>query len=307
MAQIGRLLTAMVTPFDERGQVDYKEAGKLANALVDSGSDGLVVSGTTGESPTLSTEEKLRLFAEVKKAVGKRAAVVAGSTNYNTAESIELSKEAEREGVDAILMTVPYYNKPPQEGLYQHFKAIADAVHISGILYNVPGRTSLNMTSDTAIRLSKIDNIAGVKEASDDLDQVARIISGARADFKVWSGDDNKTFFIMCAGGYGVVSVASHLVGNQIKAMMGLVLEGNIEAAAAEHRRLLDIFKGIFIVTNPIPVKYAVGKAGFAVGKPRLPLVPPDDVTAKKLDDLIARYDIDLKAPTGNATKSAAG
>jgi 4-hydroxy-tetrahydrodipicolinate synthase len=282
MAQIGRLLTAMVTPFDERGQVDYKEAGRLANALVDSGSDGLVVSGTTGESPTLSTEEKLRLFAEVKKAVGKRAAVVAGATNYNTAESIELSKEAEHEGVDAILMTVPYYNKPPQEGLYQHFKAIAGAVHIPGILYNVPGRTSLNMTAETTIRLSKIDNIAG---------------------FKVWSGDDNKTFFIMCAGGYGVVSVASHLVGNQIKAMMGLVLEGNIEAAGAEHRRLLDIFKGIFIVTNPIPIKYLVGRAGFATGKPRLPLVPPDDATAKKLDDLMARYDIDLKAPG----KAAAG
>ena len=216
MTEIGRLLTAMVTPFDEEGQVDYEQAKRLSNALVDSGSDGLVVSGTTGESPTLTTEEKLRLFSELKRAVGDRAAIIAGTGNYSTAESIELSKAAEREGVDGLLLVVPYYNKPPQEGLYQHFKAVASSVHIPCILYNVTSRTSLNMTHETTIRLSEIDNIVGVKEAGSDMNQIARIIDGAKPGFLVWSGNDNETFYIMATGGYGVVSVLAHIVGIQI-------------------------------------------------------------------------------------------
>jgi 4-hydroxy-tetrahydrodipicolinate synthase len=294
MTEIGRLITAMITPFDDKGKVDYEQAKRLANALLDSGSDGLVISGTTGESPSLSTEEKLRLFAEVKSAIGDRGAVVAGTGNYNTAESIELSKEAEQAGADALLLVVPYYNKPPQEGLYQHFKSIAEAVHIPCILYNVPSRTSLNMTHDTTIRLSHVDNIVGVKEASSDMDQIARIIDGARDGFRVWSGNDNETFYIMAMGGYGVVSVASHLVGNQIKQMMGLLLEGDVEKAAAEHRRLLPLFKALFIVSNPIPVKYSVNKAGFNAGKPRLPLMPPDEKTAAQIDQVLSQYEIDL-------------
>jgi 4-hydroxy-tetrahydrodipicolinate synthase len=297
MAEIGRLITAMVTPFNQQGQVDYEQAKRLANALLDSGSDGMVVSGTTGESPTLSTEEKLRLFAEVKGAIGDRGVVVAGTGNYNTAESIELSKEAEREGVDALLLVVPYYNKPPQEGLYQHFKAIAQSVHIPCILYNVTSRTSLNMTHDTTIRLSHVDNIVGVKEAGSDLDQIARIIDGARAGFRVWSGNDNETFYIMAMGGYGVVSVASHLVGNQIKHMMGLLLEGDVEKAGAEHRRLHALFKVLFVVSNPIPVKYSLNKVGFRVGNPRLPLVPPDSRSVAQIDEVLSRYDIDLPVP----------
>ena len=298
MVEIGRLITAMITPFDEEGQVDYDEAKRLAKALVDSGSDGLVITGTTGESPTLSTEEKLRLYSEVKGAVGNSAAVIAGTGNYNTAESIELSKEAEREGADAILLVVPYYNKPPQEGLYQHFKSIAGAVHLPCIVYNVTSRTVVNMSDETTIRLSEIDNIIGVKEAGSDMDQITRIIRDAREGFRVWSGNDNETFYIMGAGGYGIVSVASHLVGNQIKAMMGMILEGDIERAAAEHRRLLDIFKILFIVSNPIPVKYSVGQVGYSVGKPRLPLVPPDEATAAKIDAVVSGYDIDLPVPT---------
>ena len=294
MVEIGRLITAMITPFDERGEVDYGEARRLALALIDSGSDGLVVSGTTGESPTLTNDEKLRLFSEVKRAVGDRAAVIAGTTTYDNAESVEMSVEAEREGVDGILCTVPYYNKPPQEGLYRHFRSIAESVHIPCILYNVPSRTSLNMTAETTVRLSQIDNIVGVKEASGDMDQVSRIVRDADGDFHVWSGDDNATFHVMSVGGYGVVSVVSHLVGNQIKAMMGMLLEGDIESAAAEHRRLLDIFKVLFIVTNPIPVKYAVGKAGFSVGEPRLPLVAPDEASAARIDAVVSRYNIDL-------------
>lgn len=287
----------MVTPFDEEGRVDYKQAKELALALINSGSDGVVVSGTTGESPTLTTQEKLRLFAVIKEVVGKKAAVIAGTGNYNTAESIELSKEAEREGMDAVLLVVPYYNKPPQEGLYQHFKAIASSIRIPAILYNVTSRTSLNMSHETTIRLSKIDNIIGVKEAGSDLDQITRIIHGARKDFRVWSGNDNETFYIMSLGGYGVVSVASHLVGNQIKAMMGMILEGEVEKAAAEHRRLHDLFKVLFVMSNPIPVKYSLNRVGFRVGKPRLPLVPPDEKTAAQIDQVLKSYKIDLPLP----------
>ena len=297
MKEIGRLITAMVTPFDDQGQVDYDQAKRLAKALLDSGSDGLILSGTTGESPTLSTEEKLRLYAEVKGAVGDSGAIIAGTGNYNTAESIELSREAEREGVDALLLVVPYYNKPPQEGLYQHFKAVAGSVDLPCIVYNVTSRTSLNMTHETTIRLSEIDNIVGVKEAGSDMDQMTRIIDGAKPGFLVWSGNDNETYYIMATGGYGVVSVASNLVGNQIKQMMGYLLEGDVEKAASEHRRLLPLFKVLFIVSNPIPVKFSLNHVGFKVGNPRLPLVPPDDKSAAQIEAVLNRYDIDVPVP----------
>ena len=182
MAEIGRLLTAMVTPFDEEGEIDYAQARKLAQGLVDSGSDGLVIGGTTGESPSMSDAEKIRLVAEVKEAVGGRAAVVAGTTDNNHRNSISLSLEAKRVGADALLLTVPAYNKPQQEGLYQHFKAIADATGLPGLLYNVPSRTSLNMTEETTLRLAEIDNIVGVKEASSDADQITRIIDRVAGD-----------------------------------------------------------------------------------------------------------------------------
>jgi len=294
MAEIGRLLTAMVTPFDEKGDVDFEQAKKLAHALLDSGSDGVVLSGTTGESPTLTTAEKMRLFSEVKQSIGDKGVVIAGTGTYNTAESIELSQEAEKQGVDGLLLVVPYYNKPPQEGMYQHFKAIAGKTNLPCIVYNIMGRTGVNMTDETTIRLSQIDNIVGTKEASGDMNQIARIIQGASPDFKVWSGDDNQTFLIMSIGGYGVVSVVAHLVGNQIKHMMGLLLEGDIEGAAAEHRRLLPIFLGMFTESNPIPVKYAVDHLGLKVGGPRLPLVPPSGKAAAQIEKLLDQYEIDL-------------
>ena len=297
MAEIGRLITAMVTPFDEQGQVDYEQAKSLAKALVASGSDGVIVSGTTGESPTLTTDEKLRLYGEIKDALGESAAVIAGTGNYSTSESIELSMEAQKQGVDGLLLVVPYYNKPPQEGLYRHFKAIAAHVDLPCMVYNVTSRTSLNMSDATTIRLSHIDNIIGVKEAGSDMDQVTRIIDGAKPGFKVWSGNDNETFYIMATGGYGVVSVASHLVGSQIKQMMGLLLEGDVEGAAAEHRRLHALFKVLFIVSNPIPVKYSLNQVGFNVGEPRLPLIPPDDSSAAQIRDVLANYEIDLTVP----------
>jgi len=284
----------MVTPFDEKGDVDFEQAKRLAHALLDSGSDGVVLSGTTGESPTLTTDEKMRLFSEVKQSIGDKGVVIAGTGTYSTAESIELSQEAEKQGVDGLLLVVPYYNKPPQEGMYQHFKAIAGKTNLPCIVYNIMGRTGVNMTDETTIRLSQIDNIVGTKEASGDMNQIARIIQGASPGFKVWSGDDNQTFLIMSIGGYGVVSVVAHLVGNQIKHMMGLLLEGDIEGAAAEHRRLLPIFLGMFTESNPIPVKYAVDHLGLKVGGPRLPLVPPSGKAAAQIEKLLDQYEIDL-------------
>ena len=294
MPEIGRLLTAMVTPFDEKGAVDFEQAKRLAHALLDSGSDGVVLSGTTGESPTLTTDEKMRLFSEVKQSVGDKGAIIAGTGTYSTAESIELSQEAEKQGVAGLLLVVPYYNKPPQEGIYQHFKAIAGKTNLPCIVYNIMGRTGVNMTDETTIRLSQIDNIIGTKEASGDMNQIARIIGGAGPDFKVWSGDDNQTFLMMSIGGYGVISVVSHLVGNQIKHMMGLLLEGDVEGAASEHRRLLPIFLGMFTESNPLPVKYAVNKVGLNVGTPRLPIVPPSEKAKAEVNKLLQDYEIDL-------------
>jgi 4-hydroxy-tetrahydrodipicolinate synthase len=298
MAEFGRVLTAMVTPFDGAGEVDYERAKELAAALVDSGSDGLVLSGTTGESPTLTNEEKLRLFREVRSAVGTSATIVAGTCNYNTAESIELSREAAHAGVDGLLGTVPYYNKPPQDGLYAHFKAIAEAVDLPIILYNVPSRTVTNMLPETTIRLSGIENIVGVKEASGNFDAVAKIIEESRPGFKVWSGDDIATLPIMALGGYGIVSVASHLVGRQIQEMIGHHLGGRPAEAARIHRRLRPFFNALFVTTNPIPLKYALGRVGFPVGRPRLPLVEPDEKSAAAIDAELRRATIDLRVPT---------
>lgn len=294
MAEIGQLLTAMVTPFDDEGQVDYGQARRLALALLDSGSDGLVVVGTTGESPTLSWDEEYRLFKEIRQVVGGRGSVVAGTGSNSTAESLAATREAEKIGVDACLLMVPYYNKPTQEGLYQHFKTVAEGAGVPIILYNVPSRTVTNLASDTVVRLSQIDNIIGVKEASGNLPQVADIISRAREGFKVWSGNDSDTFPIMALGGYGVISVASHLVGNQIKEMMASLLSGDIARAAARHRELLPLVNSLFLVSNPSPVKYALNQVGFRAGKPRLPLTEPDEKTAAVIRDTLKRYRIDL-------------
>jgi len=294
MKELGRLITAMVTPFDEKGEVDYEQAKKLALALLNSGSDGVVVVGTTGESPTLVRQEEYRLFTEVKAAVGGRGAVIAGTGSNNTAEALEATKEAERIGVDACLLVVPYYNKPTQEGLYQHFKTIAESTSLPCILYNVPSRTVTNMSADTVIRLSQIDNIVGVKEASGNLEQIAKIINDTREDFLVWSGNDSDTFPMMAIGGYGIISVVSHLVGKQIKQMIDSFVGGKINEAAAIHRRLLPLVNAMFIVSNPIPIKYAVNQIGFNVGKPRLPLTEPDEKTAAIIKDTLKNYKIDL-------------
>ncbi|MGI5837416.1 MAG: 4-hydroxy-tetrahydrodipicolinate synthase [Chloroflexota bacterium] len=294
MATFGRVLTAMVTPFDDAGKVDYQQAKKLALSLLDSGTDGLVITGTTGESPTLTADEKLRLYAEIKAEVGDRASVIAGTCNYNTAESIELSLEAQKVGVDGILGTVPYYNKPPQEGIYQHFKAIAEAVPLPMILYNVPSRTVTNMLPDTTIRLSEIDNIIGVKEASGNFEGIAKIIQNSSPGFLVWSGDDSSTLPILSLGGYGIVSVAAHLIGKQIQKMIGSFLAGDVATSARIHRETLPLVNSLFVVTNPIPLKYALNKVGFKVGKPRLPLVEIDEKSAAVVNAALAAATIDL-------------
>jgi len=294
---LGRLLTAMVTPFDAQGEVDYKQAKRLAASLLDSGSDGVVISGTTGESPTLSKEEKLRLFAETKSALGNRGTVVAGTGTYNTRESQELTKEAEKTGVDACLLVVPYYNRPTQQGLWEHFKAVTRSSTLPCILYNVPSRTVTNLATDTVIRLSEIDNIVGVKEASGNLVQIAEIIQGTREDFLVYSGNDCDTFPILALGGYGVVSVASHLVGIQIKEMMEKFLNGKPQEAAEVHRHLLPLVDALFVVSNPVPVKWALNYVGFPVGKPRLPLIEPDEKLADLIEATLKNYRIDLTIP----------
>ncbi|HET6477558.1 MAG TPA: 4-hydroxy-tetrahydrodipicolinate synthase [Dehalococcoidales bacterium] len=294
MKEPGRLITAMVTPFDEKGEVDYEQAKKLALALIASGSDGVLVVGTTGESPTLLRAEECRLFREIKAAVGDKKSVIAGTGSNSTTEAVEATREAEKIGVDACLLVVPYYNKPTQEGLYQHFKTVAESTSLPCIMYNVPSRTVVNMTADTVIRLSKIDNIIGVKEASGNFEQIAKIIQETGDDFFVWSGNDSDTFPIMAIGGYGIISVASHLVGKQIKQMIDSFVSGKVAEAADIHRRLLPLVDALFIVSNPIPVKYAVNQVGFRVGKPRLPLTEPDEKTAAIIKGALKNYTIDL-------------
>ena len=299
MNRLGRLLTAMVTPFDAQGEVDYQQARSLAISLLDSGSDGVVISGTTGESPTLSKEEKLRLFAETKSALAKRGIVVAGTGSYNTRESQALTKEAEKVGVDACLLVVPYYNRPTQQGLLEHFKAIAQSTTLPCILYNVPSRTVTSLAADTVVKLSHIDNIVGVKEASGNLGQIAEIIHRTGDDFSVYSGNDSDTFPILALGGYGVISVASHLIGIQIKDMMEKFLNGKTQEAASIHRHLLPLVNALFIVSNPMPVKWALNYIGFPVGKPRLPLIEPDEKAANLIQTTLKDYKTDLPIPKG--------
>ena len=273
MPVFGRVLTAMVTPFNDAGEIDYAQAAALAKRLADSGSDGIVVAGTTGESPTLSDEEKIRLVRTVKEAVAGRAMVVAGTGTYDTKHSIHLTKEAARAGADGILLVNPYYNRPSQDGLYAHFRTIAESTSLPCMLYNIPGRTGVNTTPETIAKLAEIPTIAAVKEASGNLDQASEIRRRTPDDFQIYSGDDSLTLPILAVGGAGVVSVASHLVGRDIQDMVRAYANGDVRKALQIHVRLFPLFKVLFITTNPVPVKAALNLSGFRVGKPRLPLV----------------------------------
>ncbi|MDA8228274.1 MAG: 4-hydroxy-tetrahydrodipicolinate synthase [Desulfitobacterium hafniense] len=283
----GRILTAMVTPMNQSLEVDYAEAKRLAEYLVEHGSDGIVVSGTTGESPTLSFDEKVRLFGVVKEAVGKRAAVIAGVGSNSTDASIELAQKAEEVGVDGLLVVVPYYNKPTQEGLYQHFKAIAESTSLPVMLYNVPGRTSANLLPHTVQRLSRIANITSLKEASGSMDQVSELKRILPQEFAIYSGDDSLTLPMLALGCSGVVSVASHIVGKEMKQMVDAWFAGDYQTALNCHLNLLPMFKGLFVTTSPIPVKYLLGKLGLNPGGLRLPLVNPTLEEQKYLDELL--------------------
>lgn len=294
MKNLGRLITAMVTPFKDDGAVDYEQAKKLALALLDSGSDGLVIAGTTGESPTLIREEEIKLFVEIKQAVGKRGSVIAGTGSNSTAEAISATKAAEKVGVDACLLVVPYYNKPTQDNLYRHFKTIAESTSLPCILYNVPSRTVVSLSADTVLRLSQIPNIIGVKEASGNLGEISKIIKNAHKDFTVWSGNDQDTLPMLALGAYGVISVASHLVGKQIKEMIESFLAGDTGKAADIHNNLMPLMNALFVIANPMPVKWAVNEVGFRVGPPRPPLYEPDEKTAAMLRDMLKKYKIDL-------------
>jgi 4-hydroxy-tetrahydrodipicolinate synthase len=299
MTQFGRLLTAMVTPFDtQSGAVDLDQAKRLATALFDSGTEGLVVCGTTGEAPTLSNQEKLALFeATVEVAHARGRTIIAGTTTYNTAESVELSREAAHVGVDGILGTVPYYNNPPQEGLFQHFRAIARAVDVPLLLYNIPSRSPRNMEAATTLRLAReVSNIVGVKEASANFKQIGEIIRDAPEGFRVWSGNDADILTIMALGGYGVVSVAAHLVGEQIAELMKAFGGGENARAAAIHHRLMPLVDALFVTSSPIPLKYALNRVGMSVGETRLPLVPIDAKSQAIMDAALASTRIDLRA-----------
>ncbi len=270
----GKVLTAMVTPFDINGNLDLAKTSTLVEYLIDHGTEGLVVAGTTGESPTLTSEEKVALWEHVVKVVNGRIPVIAGSGSNNTQASIELSKKAEQTGVDAIMLVAPYYNKPNQRGLYEHFKTIAASITKPVMLYNVPGRTAVRMNADTVIKLSEVDNIVSVKEATGDLDAVAEIVEKTDDSFSLYSGDDNLTLPIYAVGGNGIVSVSSHVVGEDLGEMLRLFDAGRGKEAAAIHRRILPVLKGMFSAPSPTPIKTALQMKGLDTGGVRLPLVP---------------------------------
>lgn len=288
MIDLGRISTAMVTPFDSKGNIDFGKTTQLINYLLNNGTESLVVAGTTGESPTLSSEEKVALFRHVVKVVDGRVPVIAGTGNNNTYASIELTKKAQEAGVDAIMLVAPYYNKPNQEGLYHHFKTIAESTNLPIMLYNIPGRSVINMSVDTVIKLSKIPNIVAIKEASGSLEAMTEIIANTAEDFVLYSGDDGITLPALSIGAKGVVSVSSHVIGNEMQQMVKAFLEGNVTEAARQHQKLLPIMRGLFAAPNPVPVKTALQIKGLDVGSVRLPLVPLSEQERVQITKLLS-------------------
>jgi len=284
----GQVLTAMITPFTQEGEVNYDIAAKLAQHLADHGTDTLVVCGKTGESPTLSWDEEYELFRVVQQAVAGKAKVMAGTGSNSTQEAIAATAKAAELGLDGALLVVPYYNKPPQEGLYRHFQAIARAV--SGfplMLYNIPGRTGQNLQPETVARLAEIPNIVAIKEASGSLDQISQIRRLTTPEFGLYSGDDSLTLPLLAVGGQGVVSVASHLVGDQLQQMVTAFVKGQPQRATELHLKLLPLFKALFVTTNPIPIKAALVLQGWPVGEPRLPLNPASEEVRQTLQSVM--------------------
>ncbi len=293
MVDFGRVLTAMITPFKDDGSLDYDLAATVAAHLASTGSDTLVVCGTTGESPTLSWDEEYKLFSVVLEAVAGKAKVMAGCGSNSTEEAIAATQKAAKIGVHGCLQVVPYYNKPPQAGLYQHFRAIAQAEpSLPVLLYNVPGRTGQNLQPETVARLAEVNNIIGIKEASGNLDQASEIRRLTPPEFQIYSGDDSLTLPLLSVGAKGVVSVASHLVGKQLQQMIQAYDSGQVQQATSIHLKLFPLFKALFVTTNPIPVKAALRLAGYPVGSCRLPI---GDASPEVIQHLkVVLQDLDL-------------
>ena len=292
MGNLGRFLTAMVTPYTNDGEVDYTGARALARTLIAAGNDGVVVTGTTGEAPLLSTDEKYRLWEEIKDELGENATVIAGAGTNNTKQSVELAKQAETAGVDAILAVTPYYLRPPQDGIIVHFEQIAQASTLPIIVYNVPSRTGTNLTVETLVRLTKTANIIGNKEANGDLNSTAKLIELVPS-FKIWSGNDNDNFHLWCMGAWGAISVTGHLVAKQQKEMLNKVLSGDIEGAAAIHRRLVPLTDTCFKYGNPSTIRGIMRHLGKPIGKPRLPILEPTEGDVEGLIAEIKKYELD--------------
>lgn len=285
--QFGRVLTALVTPFDQNGNIDYGKTENLIYHLLSNGTDGLVITGTTGESPTLTKEEKLSFIQFVVKQVNKRVPVIAGTGSNNTRESIALTKQAETIGVDGVMLVTPYYNKPSQEGMYQHFLAIANETRLPVMLYNIPGRSVVGLTTETIIRLSEIDNITSIKEASGNLEAMTTIIRETSDAFHLYSGDDGLTLPILAIGGYGIVSVSSHLIGNEMQSMIKHYLDGKPQQAAMIHQSIMPIMKALFMAPNPTAVKEGLAMIGVNVGSVRLPLIPLNQEERQRLEQVL--------------------
>lgn len=287
MAPFGHLLTAMITPFTSTGEVDYEKTWRLARFLVDSGSDGLVVTGTTGESPTLSSDEKVALYRTVVEAVGEKTQVVAGTGTYDTAESVELTRRASEVGCSGVMAVTPYYSRPPQQGLIEHFTAIAEATDLPVLLYNIPGRTGRRIEVETLARLAQHPRIVAVKDAVGELTFTTKTRLATEEEFAIYSGDDINTLPMMAVGAVGVVSVAAHLAGKQIKAMVEAALEGDLPMARRLHLALAPLAGALFLEPNPMPVKAAVNALWEPVGNPRSPLVPASDETVQKVKEAL--------------------
>jgi len=287
---LGRIATAMITPFDENGAINYDVAERIIEHLIQSGTDSIVVCGTTGETPTLTIEEKRSLIEFTIKTVDKRIPVVAGVGYNDTAYTIGAAKWVESTGADGIMVVAPFYNKPNQRGIYSHFEAVANATSLPVVVYNVPGRTGVNISAQTTIALSKIPNIRIVKEASGSMDQMTEILGNVSSDFLVYSGDDSLTLPLLAAGGRGVISVASHVVGNDMQLMVRAFEDGRHAVAAEIHQALLPLIRELFVSPNPVPVKYAMSKFGFDVEHVRLPLVGLTDEDKVAFDRVWNEY-----------------
>ncbi len=285
---IGEVVTAMVTPFNDNLEVDYAAAEKLANHLVENGTDAILIAGTTGESPTLTHQEEIELLKAVKSAVGNRAKMMMGAGSNSTQTAVEATRQADNAGADAILSVVPYYNKPSQEGLIEHFSQVARVTDLPVILYNIPGRTGINMLPDTIAQLAEEHkNIAAVKQSNPDLDLVTEIAIKTPEDFLIYSGDDSLTLPMLALGGYGVVSVSSHIVGKQIKQMIMEFKQGNVKDAASMQHKLYPMFKALFMAPNPTPLKAALKELNIIEEYVRPPLVTISDEQKNKLKGVL--------------------